>query len=833
MKARREPDELIQKFMRLFPCSPFSVAFRYGAAAAPGADGKIKAEYLTESGTDSKPRLLTAADVRGHFSGRRALVLKPVLPDKSVLWAALDFDKRGADFLAQLSERILEHNLPLHAFASKSPGSAHAFCFFQAPVLAANARALLASWAQRMGYDVPEIYPKQDQTDSANKGNGLEVPFFNDPQACAAFTPTLYAHAADGMTTKTEPPGLLIPPGLVLREVLERKLRFEMHADGTRVYFSYHGLVGPGGNPQPCLIRGTVHDDHGRNVRQCSFVQQGDRFWHTCFSEGCRDGWFLLDGAQAELATEDFPSKTRRALLALDALVPGRSVYEELCGDAAPAQVATAADWPEPEELAEDLPAVPAFRLDFLPECFRPLVEDVSERMQTPMDMAAAAAIVALAGCVGRRARIQPKAADTGWVVLPNLWGAVVAPPGFLKSPVLQAITAPLQHVEEMWRQELFAERAAYESEREKKELAHAAWKESYKAALKKGAPLPPEPDVTLVEPARRRLLVGDATPEKLQELLVDNPAGVLVLRDELVGLVAEMDKEGRESQRTFFLQGWNGYGSFTVDRIGRGHIHIPHVCLSVFGNIQPARLRPYLAQALEGGLADDGLLQRFQIFVWPDTPGTWRLIDTAPDGRALACAEKVFSRLANLPTESVWLQFTTEAQAVFYEWWRGLEEKVRADSGLHPALVTHLAKYRSLLPTLAGLFELADTVANGQLDERHGINDVHARQAVALCSYLESHARRIYSSLVTPERHAVRELGRHIQRGALTDGFTAREIYRKDWAGLDERRVPWALKGVEEAGWVRRVKAAPSPAGGRPTEHWQINPKVLQGRGK
>ena len=94
--------------------------------------------------------------------------------------------------------------------------------------------------------------------------------------------------------------------------------------------------------------------------------------------------------------------------------------------------------WSVPESLGTELPNVPAFDAGLLPEVLRPLVEDVSERMQTPLDFAAVVSVLSLAGVTGRRVRIQPKEADTTWTVVPNLWGGIVAEPGCLKSPLMQ-----------------------------------------------------------------------------------------------------------------------------------------------------------------------------------------------------------------------------------------------------------------------------------------------------------------------------------------------------------------------------------------------------------
>jgi putative DNA primase/helicase len=110
--------------------------------------------------------------------------------------------------------------------------------------------------------------------------------------------------------------------------------------------------------------------------------------------------------------------------------------------------------------------------------------------MQTPLDFAAAAAIVALAGCVNRRAVILPKVEDDSWRVTPNLWGAVIAPPGFMKSPVLQAITSPLKKIEAGWRDEYTILASDYEVEAEKSQITHQAWREQYKVSIKRMARL-------------------------------------------------------------------------------------------------------------------------------------------------------------------------------------------------------------------------------------------------------------------------------------------------------------------------------------------------------
>ena len=410
--------------------------------------------------------------------------------------------------------------------------------------------------------------------------------------------------------------------------------------------------------------------------------------------------------------------------------------------------------WPDPAALGDGLRRVQEFNLNLLPASLRPFVEDTSERMQTPVDFAAAVATVALAGCVNRRAAIIPKTADTGWQVIPNLWGAIVGPPGFMKSPLLRNITLPLIQVEESWREDFKRLSAEFADEEERSKLRLAAWRDATKLAFKKGLPEPPAPTRGLSRPIQKRLILTDTTFEKAHEILRDNPAGLLMVRDELTGWLSQLDKQGREGERGFFLQSWNGDGAYQIDRIGRGSIYVPHVCISLIGNIQPSRLRAYLADALAGGPTDDGLFQRFQILVWPDLRKGWKLVDRAPNSNALKMASHVFSMLANLSADAqVLLRFDGDAQQLFYAWWADLEVKIR-ESDLPPAVVSHISKYRKLMPSLAGLFELADRVAAGSdlgFEAVPVVSSEHVVQAAGFCSYLESHVRRAYDYIVRP----------------------------------------------------------------------------------
>ncbi len=493
--------------------------------------------------------------------------------------------------------------------------------------------------------------------------------------------------------------------------------------------------------------------------------------------------------------------------------------------------------WPEPEPISETLPPVPEFDERLLPDSFRPWVADIAERMQVPIDYPAAISVLALSGVVCRRALVQPKANDPTWKIVPNLWGGIIAPPGFLKSPVIAAVLHPLNAIQADWRRAHEDAEAEFKLAIEEFELARAAWKEQYKAALKKGKDLPERLQQEPAPPALRRLLVNDATFEALHQVMSENPHGVLVVRDELIGWWAQLDRAGREGERAFCLQAWNGDTGHTIDRIGRGTIHVEHCCMAMLGGIQPPRLRGYLNDALEDGPTNDGLIQRFQVLVWPDAPRDWRYVDRPATAELADRAGRMLRALADWQPETPALfKFDEDAQQLFRAWLSELEHKVRNDD-LHPALVSHLAKYRKLMPALAVLFELADRAEGGFVSfvssdsgQTQKIRLEHARRAAAWCDYLEAHAHRIYSCITTPQMRAASELAEKLKQGRIgQDGtISIREIYRRGWAGLDTpESARAALDILEDAGWVRPIQAEEGRQGGRPSSLYLLNPAV------
>jgi putative DNA primase/helicase len=473
--------------------------------------------------------------------------------------------------------------------------------------------------------------------------------------------------------------------------------------------------------------------------------------------------------------------------------------------------------WPKLQPIQTELPLVMDFAEELLPESLRAFVKDAAGRMQVPLDFSGVAVILGLAGVVGRRASIQPKANDTSWVVVPNLWGGIIAPPGYMKSPIIQSVTRILNQIQAEWRFQDEEAMAAYNAAAEEYELKYSAWKEKYKASAKQSGPeLPERPDNKPEKPTYRRLIANDATFEKLHQIMSENDAGVLVTRDELTGWLSQLSRSGREGERAFCLQAWNGDTPRVIDRIQRGTVAVEACCMSLMGGIQPSRLRSFFGDAFKDGDSSDGLIQRFQVLCWPDLDPRYQYVDRCPNADCEASVGMVFRALVNLDAKNpLRFRFDTEAQALFEAWLTALELTVRSDE-MHPALISHLSKYRSLMPSIALLFELADRVRRdgsilGAVAPVVGLQQ--ARRAAEFCDYLESHARRIYSCVVAPQIRAANLLADKVRRRSIAiDGFfTVREIYLlKGWSGLDTpEAVRHAVEILQDAGSASTERVA------------------------
>lgn len=493
-------------------------------------------------------------------------------------------------------------------------------------------------------------------------------------------------------------------------------------------------------------------------------------------------------------------------------------------------------DWPEPIALRDELPPVAPFPLGALPTQLRDWVEDIAERMSCPIDLVAIPAMVAAGSLVGARLLIRPQEKTT-WAEPGNLWGAVVAPPGSLKTPAATEAQKPLRRLGAQAAEEHAEAMEAFRVAEKLHKLQDAQAHQRAKLLLEKPGDASSEASAILATntepkvPQARRFVTSDATVEKLGEICAANPQGVMLYRDEVASLWTELDNPEKAAMRGFMMAGWGGLDSYTFDRIGRGTIRIPRVNLSLFGTTQPQRISGYIRESLRK--MDDGMVQRFQLLAWPDFDTPFREVDRYPNAQAQGAAFQCFDRLAVLEPLSIgarrdefddedavpYVRFAGDAQSAFSSWRGELEHQLRGEE-LPPHLVAHLSKYRGLMPRLALICHLASGGTGPVSLAAH-------TQAQGWITYLESHARRVYASTEVDNADAARAIWRRVKRGDLPSPFTLRDIQRKGWSMLKAKeRIEGGLAALTEADWLIRT---PVETGGRPTSHYMPNPKAMR----
>jgi len=469
-----------------------------------------------------------------------------------------------------------------------------------------------------------------------------------------------------------------------------------------------------------------------------------------------------------------------------------------------------------PQRLPSALLPVPKLDPNSLPVVIRSASIDIADRLQCPTDYVAVGILAAAGSVIGNQIGIFPRAVDETWEVYPALWGGIVGDPGSKKSPAVQQAHKPLMHLDNLAAQKHAQDMQAYQLHLRKYEDEVAAWKKG------KGVSFKPSPPVA---PKRQRYFAHDTTYQALGEMLEANPRGVLVIGDELSGLIQSLDTAGQEAARGFYLTGWSGTGSYSFDRIGRGSVTLPRYCLSLFGGFQPDRIRAYVKFAQRGSAKNDGLLQRFQLLVWPDQLEGIDYVDRKPDCIAMDQFHQAFMRLAKLsetelngairlPSGAQILHFSPEAQLLFGQWYLA-NEKYLGNGSLDAARQSHFAKYRSLIPALALLFHLLD----GHDDQVCGECLTHS---IEFAKYLKKHANRIYASASGHDFGAVRLLAERLLKGELADGFTCRTLMLKGWSGLSgKEQAQAAIDALVEFGWLTQTEVR---SGGRPSTRYQLN---------
>jgi hypothetical protein len=434
---------------------------------------------------------------------------------------------------------------------------------------------------------------------------------------------------------------------------------------------------------------------------------------------------------------------------------------------------------------------------------------------------------------IGTARRVR---ASRSWSEPMTLWACVVAASGDRKTPDLRTITRTLDNIEKNSTAAIAAKRLNHETSVQKSKKAMKKWKEEREAALKADPPKePPIMPSDAIDPGNfiePRLYATDPTIERLAALLQARPRGMMLIRDELSGLFANMSRYSGGSDRPFWLEAFMG-GRHVVERVS-GSLAIEHLLIGVIGCFQPDKL----VRAFAGD--EDGMYGRF-LYAWPLAPEYRALTnEAAEDDPEL---QNVLTALIRLPSEdgeevfapqAIWLSDDAIGEFEGFRQWidttkRGLDGLERQWFAKGETVVLRLA---GTLAYLAWAIALGAPATNG-VDgitgslEPKTIDQQFIIAAIRLWrEFFWPHARAALRQIGLSEKHAnARRVLRWIKVHGKTE-VSREEVRRTALAHrIDADATELLLAGLVRAGWLRLITTA---TGGRPSRRWEVNSKLV-----
>lgn len=517
------------------------------------------------------------------------------------------------------------------------------------------------------------------------------------------------------------------------------------------------------------------------------------------------------------------PAPTVR-IVKLPCLARGGDIVEwtEAHGDAAEPDdlrrelEAIAADVEPATSVADDT-KTEAFKplpVDILPEPVRGFVAAGAEAIGCDTSYLALPLLTELAAAIGNTRRLELK---RGWYAPPIIWVVIIGESGSAKTPAFKLVMRPIRE-----RQRKALERHAeaikqYEADLAHWEKAYGAWNRDQKAADDP----PPKPEL----PQCVRYIVSDTTVEALAPILLSNPRGLLLSRDELNGWIGSFDrytgkaKGGSDSAN--WLSMFNAENVIVDRKTGSPKtIFLPQAAMCVCGGIQPGILHLALgSEHRESGLAARLLL------TWPPRKAK-KWTDADIDPKSEAELSRLVDRLLDLQptrtddgeTRPVLVRLTPEAKAA---WIAYFEAHALEQADLTGDLSAAWSKLEEYAARLALVVHYTRWAA-GDVSDELSLDADSMKAGIVLATWFKGEARRVYAMLGDSEgeRDRHRLIAWISRKGGAV---TVREVQQGCRWLKETGSAEAALEGLVKVG---KGSWEPSPRGqrGQPTRRFKLS---------
>lgn len=321
-------------------------------------------------------------------------------------------------------------------------------------------------------------------------------------------------------------------------------------------------------------------------------------------------------------------------------------------------------------------------------------------------------------------------------------------------------------------------------------------------------------------------LFTSNTTIEALQQQLIANERGIVVIASEVTSWLGRQEgKGGDTSERGEWLDARDG-GPRQIGRIGRGQQLLRNWSVSLIAGATPEGLRDALKYR-----PDDGLLQRMEVTLLAPMN-----LEAQGDGRE---AEKYWDELLQriyINTTrghfDTFVRFSPEAQALFDTEVKHLRWLAQNCAELLPAFASHLSKFPGMLAEKALVFHCLQgrhtTSAIGTLGQYSVIQSDTMWFAVNYMRRMRQHANGFHNHILG---HAPAfELARALARSLVAEETLPLSIGRdwmtqhcSDFRKGDDLLRRAAVQVLEDYHWLN---AMGRQYGGWPRQ-WKVHPHL------
>lgn len=481
--------------------------------------------------------------------------------------------------------------------------------------------------------------------------------------------------------------------------------------------------------------------------------------------------------------------------------------------------------WEPPIPFTQHI--LPAFPVDAFPPTIRDYVLAVAETTQTPVDMAATAALAVLALCQQGKYRIKGK---EDWIEPLNLFTVIVAEPSERKSAVISHMTGAVHRFEAEYNKQ---HSGAVERSRMEKRILEKQQRNLEEMVIKGKAQMDDLQDVAMQlanfrEVMPMRLYVDDVTTEKLTSVLAENNGTAAIVSaeggifDMLAGIYT------KNVNIDVFLKAHSG-DDIRVDRIGRSSESISNPALTVLLAVQPSVLSGMMSNGVFRGR---GLTARF-MYCMPQSMVGDRKYRTQPIPDDVSrCYEVLFRNLLQegTPKTPELIRLSPEADKLLEVFAGEVEGKLKTEYSDIPdwtgKLVGAVLRISGLLCRAANahcsdFLDLSDSMI---------VSGENMVGAIAIGRYFTEHSRAAYSlmgadDLVKQSRYTLDAI---MKNGLLE--FSRRDIMRICRSFKKAEQVQPVLNHLADFGYIALKETGQTFGKGRPANPtYMVNPLLYQ----